>query len=275
MRIDAHQHYWLYNEQEFGWLDDSMAKLRRDFLPADVKPELDSLGYEGCVAVQARESLHENTFLLDLADRFSFIRGVVGWVDVASDACQIQLENFTTRKKLVGVRAIAQGQEEGFFLRPSFLEGIALLESFSMTYDILIFPNQLVEATQFVRRFSNQPFVLDHMAKPEIRKKQREPWASGIKELAKAENVWCKVSGLVTEADLRFWSSDDLRFYVDTVLEAFGPKRLMIGSDWPVCLAAGEYQTVIQAQETLVANLSAAEQALVLGENARGFYRLG
>lgn len=275
MKIDSHNHFWLYNDEEFGWVDDSMRVLRRDFLPSDVKPEAESLGYRGCVAVQAAQTPEETAFLLELADRFSEILGVVGWVDLRGPDLDESLERFCAHPKFRGVRHIVQSEpDDNFLLEPSFLSGIGRFGARGLTYDILIYPRHLSVASQFVSHFRDQKFVVDHLAKPDIKSGTREPWTRLMKELARHENVWCKLSGMVTEADPRRWKTDDLRSYAETVLEQFGPERVMIGSDWPVCLVADSYETVMGAYEALVAELSHSEQRAVLGGTAAEFYGL-
>ncbi len=271
MKVDSHQHFWLYEPVQFDWLEDASQK--RDFLPPDLEPELLSLRYDASIAVQARESLDENLFLLDLADRFPFVAGVVGWVDLVAPDVQDHLAQFAASPKAVGIRAITQGKPQGYLLDSSFLSGMRAIEQFGLAYDVLVFSNQMVEAAEFVRMFPNQRFVLDHLGKPRIRDGEKEPWHGALKELGKCDNLWCKFSGLVTEASTH-WQEEDLRFYADAALEAFGTERLMIGSDWPVCLSRGSYKYVMDVQERLLGMLSESERNGVLGENAIEFYRL-
>src|SRR6266478_862568 len=215
MRIDAHQHFWMYSEREYGWIDDSMAALRRDFLPADLKPELERNGFQGCVAVQARQTLEETRWLLELAEHAPFILGVVGWVDLRSPRLQFELESLAVNPKLVGVRHIVQSEpDERFLLQPDFLRGIAMLEEFDLAYDILIYTRHLPVAAEFVTKFPRQRFVLDHLAKPPIKSGAIDVWARGIQGLAAFSNVYCKVSGLVTEADWQAWKPEDIRPYI-------------------------------------------------------------
>ncbi len=275
MRIDAHQHFWMYNEREYGWIDDSMAALRRDFLPADLKPELECNGFEGCVAVQARQTLEETRWLLELAQQTHFILGVVGWVDLRSPRLRFELESLAVKSKLVGVRHIVQSEpDERFLLQPDFLRGIAMLEEFDLTYDMLIYTPHLPVAAEFVARVPRQRFVLDHLAKPPIKSGAIDVWARGIRELAAFPNVYCKVSGLVTEADWQAWKPEDLRPYLDAAFECFGPSRLMIGSDWPVCTVAAPYSRVMNLVKDYVGKYAAKERDAVLGENAATFWRL-
>ena len=275
MRIDAHQHFWRYEPREYDWIDDSMASLRRDFLSADLQPELESNGFHGCVAVQARQSLEETRWLLDLAASAPFILGVVGWVDLCSPQLHSQLESFVRNPKLVGVRHVVQSEpDDRFLLRPDFLQGIALLEEFDLAYDILIYPKHLPVAAEFVSRFPRQRFVLDHLAKPLIKSKSLHPWEKDIRELARFQNVHCKLSGLVTEADWSAWTPDHLAPYLDVAFDAFGAARLMFGSDWPVCTVAASYSRVFQSIEGYVAKLPAEARDAILGGNAKEFYKL-
>ena len=256
-------------------MDDSMAALRRDFLPADLEPELERSGFQGCVAVQARQKLEETRWLLELAERAPFILGVVGWVDLRSPRLRFELEPFRNNPKLVGVRHIVQSeQDERFLLQPDFLRGIAMLEEFDLAYDILIYTRHLPVAAEFVARFPRQRFVLDHMAKPPIKSGALDAWALGIRELAGFPNVYCKVSGLVTEADWQAWKPADLRPYLDVTFECFGPSRLMIGSDWPVCTVAAPYERVMNVVKDYLGKYTASERDAVLGRNAEAFWRL-
>jgi L-fuconolactonase len=275
MHIDAHQHFWKYEPKEYGWIDDSMAALRRDFLPADLKPELERSGFQGCVAVQARSTVEETRWLLDLAEQASFILGVVGWVDLRSPHLQSELGSFKGKAKLVGVRHVVQDEpDERFLLQPDFLRGIAMLEEFDLAYDILIYTKHLPVAAEFVKRFPRQRFVLDHLAKPPIKSGALEPWTRDIRALAAFPNVYCKVSGMVTEADWRNQKPADMRPYLDVVFDCFGVSRLMIGSDWPVCTVAGSYSRVMDLVKNYIGKRSAEEKNAVLGGNAAKFWRL-
>jgi L-fuconolactonase len=275
MQIDAHQHFWRYDEREYGWIDDSMAALRRDFLSEDLKPEMERNGFQGCVAVQARQTLEETRWLLELAERAPFILGVVGWVDLRSPRLRFELRSLAGQSKLVGVRHIVQSEpDERFLLQPDFLRGIAMLEEFDLAYDILIYPRHLPVAAEFVTRFPRQRFVLDHLAKPPIKSGGLDSWARGIRELAAFENVFCKVSGLVTEADWQAWKPENMRPYLDVTFECFGPSRLMIGSDWPVCTVAAPYSRVMDIVKDYLGTYAAEERDAVLGGNAAKFWRL-
>jgi L-fuconolactonase len=275
MRIDAHQHFWRYDPAEYGWIDEPMAALRRDFLPADLEPLLRGDGGDGCVAVQARQTLEETRFLLDLADSHSFIKGVVGWVDLQSPQARLQLQSFAGRPKLVGIRHIVQGEpDQRFLLRPDFGRGVALLEDFDLAYDILIYPRHLPVAAEFVARFPRQRFVLDHLAKPPLRAGGLGAWERDLRALAAAPNVWAKLSGLVTEADWGAWTAAQLRPCLDPAFDCFGPERLMIGSDWPVCTVAADYSRTLAVVRDYLEARPPAEAEAVLGGNAARFWRL-
>ena len=275
MHIDAHQHFWLYNTEEYGWIDESMAALRRDFLPDDLSAELDRNGFQGSVAVQARQTLEETRWLLELADRSKKILGVVGWVDLCSRECRSQLETFSRHLKLVGVRHIVQSEpDDRFLLREDFLRGIALLEEFDLAYDILIYTRHLPVAAAFVERFPRQRFVLDHLAKPPLKSREIDAWAEGIRRLAPFPNVFCKLSGLVTEAEWLHWKPEDIHPFLDIAFDAFGASRLMIGSDWPVCLVASPYGQVMEIVKNYLQRYSHDACEAVFGGNAQRFWRL-
>jgi len=275
VRIDSHQHFWKYDPKEYGWIDERMDVLKRDFLPADLEPQLRAARFDACVAVQARQSVEETAWLLDLADRSPFVAGVVGWVDLCSADARAQLERFSRRPKLVGVRHIVQGEsDDRFLLRPDFGRGIALLEEFGLAYDILIHPRHLAVAAEFVRSLPRQRFVLDHLAKPEIVRGEIDDWSRGLRALAAAPNVFAKLSGLVTEADWKRWTPDQVRPYLDVAFESFGPGRLMIGSDWPVCALAGGYGRTMQVVTDYLERRPPGETEAVLGGNAREFWKL-
>ena len=275
VHIDAHQHFWLYNATEYGWIDESMAALRRNFLPEDLAPELALGGFDGSVAVQTRQTLEETRWLLELADRSPNILGVVGWVDLCSPGCRFQLEMFSKHSKLVGIRHILQSEpDDRFLLRPDFLRGIALLEEFNLAYDILVYTRHLRVAAEFVARFPRQRFVLDHLAKPPIKNHEIAAWAEGIRRIAAFPNVLCKLSGLVTEADWQLWMPEDIDPYLDVAFETFGPSRLMIGSDWPVCLVASPYGRVMDVVKNYLRSRTSEVREAVLGANAKRFWRL-
>jgi len=275
MHIDAHQHFWVYNQREYEWIDETMAPLRRDFLPADLKQILEGEGFRGSVAVQTRQSLRETRWLLDLAEQSSFILGVVGWVDLRSADVGKELGALAKNPKLVGIRHIVQSEsDDRFLLKPDFLCGISLLAEFDIAYDILIYPKHLPVAAEFVGHFPNQRFALDHLGKPAVKTGGLHPWKEGIAQLAAYPNVYCKLSGLVTEADWNHWKREDIRPYLDVAFESFGPNRLMIGSDWPVCTLAGSYSRVMGLIKDYLSGHAEAEREAILGGNAKRFWRL-
>ena len=276
MRIDSHQHFWRYRAETYPWIDERKAILKRDFLPDDLAPLLAAQRFDGCVAVQAAHTAEETRLLLELSDRHPFVRAVVGWVDLRAPDVERRLAKLARHPRLKGIRHIAQDEPDDRFLaREEVLRGIAALEPFGLAYDILVFARQLPAALELVRRFPRQRFVLDHIAKPEIAAGRISPWKGQIQELAAAPNVCCKLSGLVTEAAWTGWTPADFRPYLDVVFEAFGPDRLMIGSDWPVCLLAGDYPSVMGVVESYIAGRPAAEREKILGANAAHFYRIG
>jgi L-fuconolactonase len=276
MQVDAHQHFWIYHPDEYGWIDESMSPLRRDFLPQDLELELNSSGFRGSVVVQARQTLEETRWLLELAERSPSILGVVGWVDLRSPDVRSQLKTFAQSPKLVGVRHVVQAEpDDRFLLQPDFLRGISALEEFDLAYDILIYTNHLPVAAEFVERFPRQRFVLDHLAKPPIKSGEIDLWAEGIRRLAAFPNVCAKLSGLVTEADWQKWKPADIAPYLDVAFTAFGPERLMIGSDWPVCLVAAPYARAVAVVKDYIAKLKPESRDAVMGGNAMRFWRLG
>lgn len=274
-KIDAHQHFWQYKAEEYTWIDDSMPELRRDFLPEDLQPLLKQQQFEGSVVVQARQNIIETEWLLHLADRYDFIKGVVGWVNLCSDDLDLQLEKYSATKKFSGVRHVVQDEpDENFMLRKDFQQGIGKLAKYGLAFDILIYPGQLPRAIQLVRNFPGQVFVLDHMAKPQIRKQVVQPWKQHMEELAKFQNVACKISGMVTETDFYGWKANDFKPYMDAVVNAFGIRRILIGSDWPVCTLAGKYGEVIGMAVDYIGQFSQHEREMILGTNAVRVYSL-
>lgn len=252
-----------------------MSAIRRDFFPCDLSRELARNGIDATIAVQADQSETETTFLLDLATSDPQIAGVVGWVDLRSPLVEERLEHFSQFEKLCGFRHVVQAEpDENFMSRADFQRGIAALAPFGLTYDILIYPRQIPAAIGLVEKFPEQPFIVDHMAKPEIKSQRVQPWAAQMRELAQNRNVFCKVSGLVTEADWQQWSAGDFRPYLDVVFDAFGPDRLLFGSDWPVCLVAGTYHRVKRLIEDYMQQFSPADHAKIFGANAIQFYQL-
>ncbi len=274
-RIDAHHHLWRYTPQDYGWIDESMPQLQRDFLPQDLTAAIASARIDGTVAVQARQTMEETRWLLDLADECSAIRGVVGWAPIAGEDFPAVMEEFEHRPKLKGLRHIIQAEkDENYILREDFNSGIRSMLGSGLVYDILIFERHLPQTIDFVTEHPNQPFVLDHIAKPLIRESILEPWATHIRELAKRENLYCKISGLVTEADWSAWTPDSLRPYLDVVVESFGPHRLMAGSDWPVCLVASDYTHWFNVLHDYFAPFSPSEKDAIFGATATTVYGL-
>lgn len=274
MIIDSHHHFWRYDVSEYGWIGPEMAGLRRDFLPPDLMRETLEAGVDGVVSVQARQSLAETRWLLELASSFDWIRGVVGWVDLTSPAVEQQLTALRS-PKLKAVRHVLQDEsDDGFMLREEFPRGVETVGRMGLAYDILIYERHLPQAIEFARRHEAQVLVLDHVGKPRIAAQTLEPWRSRIRELARCPNVYCKLSGLVTEADWRGWTLPQLRPYMETVLEAFGPERLMFGSDWPVCLVACQYARWLEIVQDFVAPLSPGDRQRVLAGSAIDAYRL-
>jgi len=273
--IDAHHHLWKYNIQDYGWMGEEMSAIRRDFLPRDLRAQIDAAGVDGVVTVQARQKIEETEWLLGLAADNDFMNGVVGWVPLVSPGVRSDLERFAAHTKLKAVRHVLHDEgDDEYILRDDFNAGISLLKEFGLVYDILIFERHLRQTIEFVDRHPDQMFVVDHVAKPRIKDNMISPWRENITELAKRENVFCKVSGMVTEADWKSWTEEQLRPYFDVVLSAFGPVRLMFGSDWPVCLVACEYGRWHRVVCDFVAELSSCDQARILGGTAAEAYNL-
>jgi L-fuconolactonase len=274
LRIDSHHHLWRYSPEEYGWIDESMSSLRRDFLPDDLAAVCGTANVSGTVAVQARTTVDETHWLLNAAASNPLIRGVVGWADIASSDFGATLAAIATDPLLKGLRHVVQAEVDGFLDGDAFNRGIRLLRDKELVYDVLIFARQLSEATRFVDRHPEQVFVLDHIAKPEIARGEIDVWSKGIRELARRPNVTCKLSGMVTEADWSSWTPALLQPYFDIVLEAFEPSRLMAGSDWPVLNVASNYAEWWQVIEGWIAPLSADERAQIEGLTAARIYRL-
>ena len=275
MRIDSHQHFWKYDPIDYDWINDEMAVIRKDFFPGDLEPLLKQNGFDGCVAVQAHQSEQETEQLLNYANQYKFVKGVVGWVDLQADNIEARLAHYQQFEKLKGLRHVLQGEpQRDLMLQPRFKKGISLLSKFGFTYDILIFPDQLRFAKELVKEFSQQAFVIDHIAKPYIKDKKTEEWEADMQAIAQHDNVYCKISGMVTEADWQTWKIDDFKPYLDIVVNSFGTSRILFGSDWPVCLVAGSYEKVLEIVKNYFNSFSAQEQDLVFGENAVKFYNL-
>jgi L-fuconolactonase len=275
MRIDSHQHFWHYDPARFPWISDEMPVLRRDYLPGELEPLLRASGFDGTIVVQAQQAAPETDWLLDLADRHAFIRGVVGWVDLCSPRAGDALARYARRTKLVGVRHIVHDEpDDDFLLRADFRSGIARLREHGLVYDLLLFPKHLPRAVRVVEQFPDQPFVLDHIAKPAIRDGLVSPWREDLRRLASFPNVSCKLSGMVTEARWNEWRPEELHRYLDVVLEAFGASRLMIGSDWPVCTLSADYARTMGVVVEWSERLASGDRDGILGRNAARVYGL-
>ncbi len=275
MIIDAHHHLWKFNTKDYGWMDDSMQVLKRDYLPADLLKEIQRAGVSGTIVVQARQIIDETRWLLERADENPFIQGVVGWVDLRSADLKAQLEEFAGHPKLVGVRHVIHDEtDDDFMLRPAFVKGIEMLQDYNLTYDLLLFPKHLERAIELVSMFPEQKFVLDHISKPFIKSGILQPWRDDIEALAAQPNVWCKISGMVTEANHQSWKYKDFVPYMEAVVEAFGTDRIMLGSDWPVCKLAGEYKEVMGIPMDFFNNWSNTEKENIYCHNAIETYQL-
>jgi L-fucono-1,5-lactonase len=275
LKIDSHQHFWKFDQVKHSWIGEEMAVIQRDFLPEDLAPVLIENGIDGCVVVQVDQTPEENDFQLRNAGDNDFIKGVVGWVDLQAEDIEDQLSELRGHGKLKGFRHILQGEaDRALMLKPAFLNGISKLKDFGFTYDILIFPDQLKYASKLVSQFPDQSFVLDHIAKPDIKNQNINDWERDIRELGKFENVYCKASGMVTEADWKQWEPEDFSPYLEVVFEAFGAGRVMYGSDWPVCLVAASYDRMLELVKDYTSKLSVHEQGLFWGGNATKFYNL-
>jgi L-fuconolactonase len=276
LKIDAHQHFWKFDAFRHSWINDEMNVIRKDFMPADLEPLLQATGIDGCVLVQVDQSEDENDFQLENARNHDFIKGVVGWVDLQSPEVGEKLAHYKRFPKMKGFRHILQGEKDrALMLKPAFQRGIGALRQFGYTYDILIFPDQLGYTRDFTAAFPDQPFVIDHVAKPYIKDGSlTAEWKAAIRAVAAQENVYCKISGMVTEADFKNWKPEELYPYIDTVVEAFGPGRIMFGSDWPVCLVAASYQQWYELLKDYFSRFSATEQSAFFGGNAIQFYNL-
>lgn len=273
MRIDSHQHFWEYNERDYAWMGPEHEAIRRDYLPPVLEPLLDSIEFDGSIAVQARQMVEETDFLLGLADQHARVLGVVGWLDLRSDNIAEQIARYAGHPKFVGVRHVVHDEpDDRFVLGEAFQHGLRMLEPAGLTYDLLLFPRHIRPSITLADAFPNQPFVIDHIAKPPIAAGETEPWKIGMRDIARRPNVTCKLSGMVTEANHASWEPAQFEHYLDTVLEAFGPERLMIGSDWPVCTLAGAYQPVMRIVLDYVDRLTPDERGAILGQTCARFY---
>lgn len=273
MRIDSHQHFWKYDAAEYPWIG-AGTPLQRDWLPADWHQAAAAMGMQASVAVQARQTIQESRWLLELAEEHPSIVGVVGWVDLRSERVDEDLAALSQNRKFVGVRHVVQAESSDFMLQPEFLRGLARLQQFNLAYDLLLFPKHLPSAIKVAAQLPQQRFVLDHIAKPMVRAGIINPWKEDLRELARHPNVFCKISGLVTEGKLDRWRAEDFRPYLDIVIDAFGEERVMFGSDWPVCLLAGSYERVYALAADYFAQFSGEAQEKFFGGNAAKFYRL-
>jgi L-fuconolactonase len=274
MKIDSHQHFWKYDPSRHAWINEEMSAIRKDFQPYDLEPLLRKYQFDGCVAVQVDETEEETNYLLSLASKYSFIKGVVGWIDLKSDSLADRLHHFKQYSKLKGFRHIVQAEPDGFLSDPAFARGVKSLAEHHYSYDLLLYHHQLPEALTFLSKTEDVKIVIDHIAKPSIKTKEIDKWKAGIKAAASFQNVFCKISGMVTEAKWKEWEGEEFTPYLDCVFEAFGTDRLMYGSDWPVCLVAATYDRQLSIVEKYVLELSANEQEKIFGKNAQSFYNL-
>ncbi len=273
MIIDTHHHFWNYNPVEFDWIDNDMNSIRQSFLPKDLKKTIADSNVSGVISIQARQIEEETKWLLSLAQQNDFVKGIIGWLPLTTDSIQQKLEQYSKNKWLKGLRHVIQEEKNPeYILQKSFNRGISLLNKYNLIYEILIFENQLPYTIRFVDMHPEQTFVLDHIAKPKIRQNEIESWANNIKELAKRDNVTCKISGMVTEANYKLWTPEQLHPYFDVVLEAFGPSKLMFGSDWPVCLVATQYKEWIKLFIKEISIFSQEDQEKILYKNAFEIY---
>ena len=273
-KVDAHQHFWNFDPLRDSWITEDMEVIRHDFLPHDLKPLMDANGLNSCIAVQADQSENETDFLLGLASENEFIKGVVGWIDLCADTIHERLEHYSQFPKLKGFRHILQAEPIEFILKPEFQRGITALQVYGFTYDILIYPQHLPVIPDLIRGGNEQKFILDHLGKPNIKNGTSTTWATDLKKLASHKNVFCKLSGMVTEADHRTWKKEDIFPYMDKALELFGPERLLFGTDWPVCRLAASYDQVCDLMNDYLGKLTIYEQELIWGKNAALFYQL-
>jgi L-fuconolactonase len=274
MRIDSHQHFWNYDPERDSWITDDMKVLRDNFLPEQLLPLLSENKIDGCVSVQADQSLRETDFLLQLAKEYSFIKGVVGWIDLRSPMLEEQARRYSHEKKLKGFRHIVQSEPAGFLRNPVFIDGVRKIARHGYTYDLLIYEHQMEDALYFLSQTDDVKIVIDHIAKPSIRTGEKTKWELNLAGMSTFQNVYCKVSGMVTEADWANWKKDDIIPFLDEVFETFGPSRLMYGSDWPVCFLAAGYETQLKLVTDYIGALSTSEQEQVMGGTAVAFYNL-
>ena len=275
LKIDSHQHFWKYDPVRDSWIDEQMSVIQKDFFPKNFEPVLKANSIDGCVVVQSDQSEAENHFQITNADNHDFVKGIVGWIGLSAANVEEKLEYFSQFKKLKGFRHVLQGEpQRDFMLRAEFLNGISLLNKYNFTYDILVFPDQLKFVKQFVEKFPEHRFVIDHIAKPYIKDNIIEGWQQDMRAIAEHKNVYCKISGMVTEAKWNNWTKADFDPYMDVVVNAFGTDRVMFGSDWPVCLVAAKYSEVLEIVKDYFSGYSDDERDKVFGGNAIKFYNL-
>jgi L-fucono-1,5-lactonase len=273
MIIDSHVHFWRYHFAEYGWIDESMSVLRRDFMPEDARAVMKPAGIEACVVVQVRQTLEETRWLLQLAERHSFIAGVVGWIDLRSADLDAQIESLA-HPKLVGVRHIVQAEPDDFLLDGRFRRGAERLARHGLAYDILIYARQMPAAIEFASRLPEIRLVLDHLGKPDIRRNGFDSWRRDLDRMAALPNMCAKLSGLVTEADWNLWTIGDLHRYINAAIDAFGAERVMFGSDWPVCTLAAGYDEVKTVVRTAIDERPQSEQDSIFGGTAQRLWNL-
>ncbi len=274
MAIDSHQHFWKYDPERDRWITNEMYKIRRDFMPGDLKPVLDENNISGCVAVQADQSETETKFLLELANEYNWIKGVVGWVDLLADGVEQRLDYYMKYPMLKGMRHILQAEPDGFISNPRFIKGVSSLLKRNLTYDILTHEKQLIEVLSFINKLPKMNLVIDHISKPDIKNRSFKLWSAHMKEISTYDHVYVKLSGMVTEANWASWTTADIKPYVEFCLEYFSPARLMFGSDWPVSLVAGSYSQVVGVIKDSIQELSQADQDQIMGGTAIKFYNL-
>ncbi len=272
--IDAHVHFWKYNKIRDEWITDEMKIIQKDFLPQDLQPVLSENNIDGVVAVQADQSEDETNFLIALAEQYSFIKGIVGWVDFQNENIENKLLYYSKFAQVKGFRHILQAEPNDFFKNKKFLNGVEVLKKYDFTYDLLIYESQLKEAVEFVNYFPAQKFIIDHCAKPSIRDKSIIQWKKWMTEISKRKNIFCKLSGLITEAKWNQWEEKDLYPYLDVVFNCFATERIVFGSDWPVMLLSGNYKLWKNLLEKYMNNFSAFEREKVFTQNAIDFYNL-
>jgi L-fuconolactonase len=275
MKIDSHHHFWKYDPHTYSWMNEKMDILKVDYQPADLKDEISAVGIDGVISVQADQSIRETDDLLAHAKVNDFILGVVGWLPLADANVKGLMDKYAEKTLLKGIRHVVQDEpDDDFILGEGFNRGVTLLKEYNWVYDILIYERQLCPSIQFVDRHPDQVFVLDHIAKPRIGDALLEPWKTQMNEIAKRENVSCKLSGMATEANWNNWQKDDLIPYMEIALDAFGPDRIMFGSDWPVARLAVEYGPWVEICRDFISQLSENEQSLIEGEVATQVYGL-